>query len=338
MRIHGWLADNAGCGWYRIKLPFDQLAIRGHSVTYSEILPNETLDVLVGQRVCNPGPTLTWQRLAREGNTFLVFEIDDDLFHIDPVNTVAYNFFSRPGIRENLINNIKVAHLVTASTANLAEVVKQYNPNVITLPNCIPESLLDYPFPEPGHPILGWTGSATHAGDMEVMGKQLRRLLTQHPDIEVHLRGADFRQQLGVQFNSVTRVGRAGKWTDEDKRVTFSPWVPIEDHYNHLDFTVGFIPLAHNTFNHSKSHIKALELMARGVPVVASNEPSYHRLIEHEITGILIDREHEWFRCLRELAYDQWMRDELRSKARQIAAHYTIEDHAIAWEKAYAQK
>jgi hypothetical protein len=41
-------------------------------------------DVIVGQRVCQPGATIRWQQMAREGRCALVFECDDDLLDIDP--------------------------------------------------------------------------------------------------------------------------------------------------------------------------------------------------------------------------------------------------------------
>jgi hypothetical protein len=56
--------------------------------------------------------------------------------------------FSRPEIRANVCRNIEVADLVTVSTERLAEVMSKRNRNVIVLPNCVPQTLLDAPHPD----------------------------------------------------------------------------------------------------------------------------------------------------------------------------------------------
>jgi hypothetical protein len=91
--------------------------------------------VIVGQRVCNPGPTFRWQQMARAERCALVYEVDDDLLDVDPSNGPAWSFFSR----------LEVADLVTVSTERLAEVMSKRNRNVIVLPNCVPQSLFDAP-------------------------------------------------------------------------------------------------------------------------------------------------------------------------------------------------
>lgn len=91
MRIFYWLADYSGCGFYRCLLPGSELAKRGHDVMADgRVVPNEVkdgdCDVVVGQRICNEGATVTWQKLARAGHTKLVFETDDLLSDVDPSN------------------------------------------------------------------------------------------------------------------------------------------------------------------------------------------------------------------------------------------------------------
>ena len=68
MKVFGWAADNTGCGWYRVRMPLDELARRGHETLTDTTMPDEWLDscdVLIGQRVCKAGPSKTWQRVAR---------------------------------------------------------------------------------------------------------------------------------------------------------------------------------------------------------------------------------------------------------------------------------
>lgn len=93
-----WLADYSGCGFYRCLLPGSELAKRGHDVMADgRVVPNDVkdgdCDVVVGQRVCNEGAMVTWQKLARAGHTKLVFETDDLLSDVDPSNRQAGRFY-----------------------------------------------------------------------------------------------------------------------------------------------------------------------------------------------------------------------------------------------------
>lgn len=93
MKVFGWAADQAGCGYYRLGLPLAALRALGREALVSTVLPDDWLDadVIVGQRVCLPAPSRTWQRLAADGRR-LVYEIDDDLFRVHPTNPGARVF------------------------------------------------------------------------------------------------------------------------------------------------------------------------------------------------------------------------------------------------------
>src|SRR3546814_2221534 len=81
-------------------------------------------DVIIGQRVCMPGPSKLWQSWAKDGRK-LIFEMDDDLWNVDPANERAYYFFRDQDIRRRLVENIRVAYAVNVSTPDLAGEVVQ---------------------------------------------------------------------------------------------------------------------------------------------------------------------------------------------------------------------
>lgn len=82
MKIFYWPSDRSGCAYYRCQLPGEQLRRLGHTVDISQhmapAVQNGGYDVLVGQRVAEPGPSRLWQRLAKQDSMKLVFELDDD--------------------------------------------------------------------------------------------------------------------------------------------------------------------------------------------------------------------------------------------------------------------
>lgn len=323
-RIFFWSADSSGCCYYRCQLPAGQLAERGHETLVSTVMPADwgrTSEVIVGQRVSQPGATQGWQQLAAEGRAKLVYEIDDDLLDIDSSNTQAWAFFGRPEIRANIIRNIEVADLVTASTVPLAEVVSKYNSNVAVLPNCIPASLLDAP-PAVGRKgvVLGWSGGASHTLDLAELGSSLTRFVRRYPDVSLHLMGD---AQAAAQLTKGVK-----------DRTKFTPWVEsVPGFHAAIDFDIALAPLRPSPFNRSKSHIRPLEAAALGIPVVASDFGPYADFVRHGEIGLLVSRPHEWSQHLRELL-DPFVRREMGANARRLAAQHTIEGKIELWEKA----
>jgi glycosyltransferase involved in cell wall biosynthesis len=103
-----------------------------------------------------------------------------------------------------------------------------------------------------------------------------------------------------------------------------------------VDFDIGIAPLVPTVFAETKSHIKALEYAALGIPVVASDSAAYRDFVIDGVTGFLVKRDHEWARRLGELINDDAMRTEMGVKARELASQWTIQKGWQEWESAYA--
>ncbi|MFC5947085.1 glycosyltransferase [Pseudonocardia lutea] len=330
MRIFGWAADNGGCGYYRVKLPLDTLRSLGHETLTATVMPDEwqeTADVIVGQRVCNPGPTSRWQKLAREGSAKLVFEVDDDLLNVHHSNRAGHAFFKQPEIRQNLTDNITVADLVTVTNEHLAERVSAFNPNVAILPNYIPAAMLDLPTPPEAERLtVGWAGSATHRMDWEEAAEPIAKFMVKgaakHLDMhfigDLHEHWFDFRP-----------------WDKLGGRIRRSPWVQrIPDYHAALDFHIGLAPLKPHVFNLSKSPIKALEYAARGIPVIASDFGPYAAFVQDGETGVLVRERAGWAAALWELSRADGPRRQMSKAAQELARAHTIEGNAWRWERA----
>lgn len=333
--VFGWAADRSGCWWYRIHQPLRALTAHGWTTRDSGTMPANPMDwdIIVGQRVCLPNPTTRWQELARDGHKGLVFEMDDDLFNVDPSNEMAFGFFGGPRIRANLLANIQVSAAVTVSTPLLAEVVRQHtDAPVYVLGNYIPRTLLDLPTPESRRWLLdadltltvGWAGSNTHAMDWAYAGGQVKRWLRKHPAVKFHTIGADYLT--------------SPKMADEayNAQIRHTPWVDsIPEYYAALDFNVGLAPLRPHVFNQSKSWVKALEYAARGIPTVASDTGPYSGFVDHGRTGFLVRRDHDWSAFLNELTTDHTLRESMGLYARDLAGAHVMEDHAWRWDTVY---
>lgn len=351
MKIFYWLADRSGCGFYRCILPGTALANRGHAVWLDEALPSEIksgeipVDVIVGQRVCEPSPSAAWQELARAGRAKLVFELDDDLFSVDPSNRQAWAFFEKGTARHDeydlmtggrkttayfddnrrarLIENIQVADAVTVSTETLADVVSQWNPNVHVLPNQIPGWLLDHERVQDDRLItVGWRGGPSHARDFGELAAPLRRFLNNPANrdrVEFHSLGADQTGRVAGRFGRARHTG----------------WVEgVETFLRLVDFDVGVVPLLPSTFNQSKSDLALLELSALGTPTITSDTGPY--ATRHGGPNIACSTPAQWTVALTALTEDAEYRVQLGKQAREWAATRTIEGNAHLWEMAYS--
>lgn len=278
-------------------------------------------DIIVGQRLDNYAGMPVWRR-ARTPDTRLVYEVDDDIFTIEQVNFGAWSHFQNPSAREAVATYAQMADLVTVTTEPLAEVMRQFNPNVAVLNNHIPGWVLDLPSPAGERPAVGWHGGASHGMDIQLIGEPVRRFLKRFPAWDAVLIGSDYRETVG------------------HPRCGYIPWVHVTDDaegfYRSIDFDIGLAPVRKSEFTSSKSHIKALEYAARGIPVIASDAEPYRDFVLHGVTGFLVREQHEWFKYMRELASDEAMRREMGAKAKEVAREWTIDRGYKQWEAAYA--
>jgi hypothetical protein len=321
--------DGSGCAWYRVILPLQELGRHGHDVTLAgadqSAGPGVTVsqvtgqDIVVAQRWDSHAGMGGWRRMAAHSK--LVYEVDDDVQAVEPVNWAAYTRYSRADAQDAVAHSAQVANLVTVTTEPLAEVMREHNPHVAVLPNFIPGWVCDLPREPRPRPRCGWMGGASHGRDIGVIAAPLRRFLNRFPGWDGHLGGVDYRP------------------TVRHPRVTFSPWSHVvadpEAYYQSVDLDIGLAPLVLTKFARSKSAIKALEYAARGIPVIATDSEPYRDFILHGVTGFLVKRDHEWLKYMSELASDTELRESMGAKAREHARAHTIEQGWKLWESAY---
>lgn len=328
MKIKGLTRQFEGGGYYRIRQPLDELANHGHE-TSCEMSRSDVkadgVDIMVGQFIGGHGIQLDssitdvvlvhrwWRRLVRECK--LVYELDDDPFEVEPHNPY-YSYYMNPVAFDSIRHCIEVAHLVTVSTPALADRMRVYNPNIVVLQNRVDESLLTMQRPVRDKVTIGWAGSLSHLDDIKECAHGLRKTLD-HNDVEAHFIGSDFR----------SLINRPIRFTDWCSKTT--------DYYELIDFDIGLAPLRSTRFVETKSHIKALEYAALGIPVIASEAAPYRDFVIDGVTGFLVRHEHEWGVRLRELVNDEAMRQEMGVKARELASQWTIQQGWSEWESAY---
>jgi glycosyltransferase involved in cell wall biosynthesis len=321
-----WAGGDDGCAWYRMHLPSIALAARGNTTHADQILDPRRwgdADVVVGQRVCQPGPTMQWQAWAREGRR-LVFDVDDHLFAFDDTNGEAREFYTQPQVRARLADNMAAATLVTCATERLAREMARYNPNTVVVPNGLPAALLDWPARDvSGKVTIGWAGSPSTAAELPLVASTLQRLLDKPPaGVRLSL------HTVGVDADTVVRAGLRHILTRG------TPWIPHSMTYlRHIDFDIWVAPYRPTEFNEAKVPTKALEAAFLGIPIVASDTEGYRRFIRHGETGFLARRPGDWAGHIRTLAADPDLRARMGKAAREQARDHTIDRTGLAWER-----
>lgn len=313
-------------------MPMTELRKHGHEVTIPpvdkpgqsrsdvEVLVAREHDITVAERLDAFRGLGAWRRLAPY--TRLVYEIDDDVFSIEPVNFGVYQTYKKEDVRDAVAHYAETADMVTVTCEPLAEVMRQHNDNVVVLPNHIPGWVMDLPLPSGERPAVGWMGGASHGVDIQIIAKPLRQFLRRFPGWDAVVIGTDYRPV----FRNHPRVG-------------FIPWTHVttepEAFYSSIDFDIGLAPVVDGVFARSKSYIKALEYAARGIPVIASDVDCYRDFVVDGVTGFLVRREHEWLARMSELASDAGLRASMGGKARELARQHLIDDGWVKWEQAF---
>jgi glycosyltransferase involved in cell wall biosynthesis len=309
----------SGCGYYRITLVYDQLAVNGWRVKYASGTPTSELDgyrLVCGQRLDRMDVLPDWRRLRARHR--LVFELDDDVWHVNPINWNAYRVYRHESVQDTVEHVAATSDLVTVSTQPLAELMWPVNKNVVVLPNYVPEAMLSIERPRREHLTVGWAGGASHGEDLAIISPVMRRFLHENKQARMHIIGTDYRPTVG-------RIG-----------IRYTDWAPEPaDYYRLIDFDIGLAPVTGERFNACKSGIKAIEFMALGIPVIASDEEPYRDVITDGVTGFLVRSRAQWRSRLCELAADSGLREKMGAQAREAARAWTIEGNWHKWDAEY---
>lgn len=333
LKVFYWPADMLdGCFRYRIEAPADELRRLGHHVEVSQRMSawaREEADAIIGQRISLLKPAHMWKLICQEnreqGRRRTVFEVDDDLLNIDPRVNQNAAVFHEPRIRKAMINSMRSADMITVSTGPLGDLLRQFNRNVVVIPNAVRREALDAPVParrgrDDGITIYGWQGSATHREDWEVARAAVGDILAADHGARLKFLGAAYPQGLPLGRGQVSHLD----WTTD-----------IAQHYKRVGrFDVSLAPLADTVFNRSKSGLRFIESAALGLPTICSDVPAYRPWVKHGVTGYLVSSRDEWVAAMQALA-DPGRRTDMGAAAKEASAAWTIEATAHRWVDAY---
>lgn len=288
-----------------------------------------------------------------------VFETDDDYFHLPETNPGFKYLMEDPSILAGYAEVLRMADGVTVSTEELRKVVYKYNKNVIVLPNNV-EMLYcgDYGPIRKGHmpeeigpdgkPKLrnehGLVGLPSYALERKANGSKLEKEKQHKSFVRVGYTGTPtHRQDFDTIVRGLEKVAEKYKdkvwlvfvgdpyFAQKIDPAKVNKMVSIREcpydlyMYQLRNIDVGIAPLYPNTFNMSKSPIKAIEYATWGTPSILPNYVTYTRDFTHEKNCLLYNNQHEFVECLEEIVNNEVLRENLSIGARDLVRDTRLE-------------
>lgn len=249
-------------------------------------------------------PFFEW--IIRKLSKRIVYDIDD-LVYLKDVKSKVHPLVTMIKGRKKPIYLMKGADHVITCTPYLDQFVRKYNQNTTDISSTINTDVYqpktDYRINE--KPVIGWSGSHSTSKYLHLLDPVFQELAKKYPFRLLVMGDADFRID-GVEVEAVA-------WKEEYEVAVLSR------------FDIGVYPLPNEEWVLGKSGLKALQYMALGIPTVATDIGTIHRIIRHEENGFLVSSPEEWKQAILNLMQDQNLRESIGRKAAiTVQSQYSV--------------
>lgn len=246
-----------------------------------------------------------FEKLTRAFAKKMVYDIDDLVFLNPPSSSNPLIYYLRSP--KNHISLMKAADHVITCTPYLDQFVRKYNQNTTDISSTINTDVYqpktDYKINE--KPVIGWSGSHSTSKYLHLLDPVFQELAKKYPFRLLVMGDADFRID-GVEVEAVA-------WKEEYEVAVLSR------------FDIGVYPLPNEEWVLGKSGLKALQYMALGIPTIATDIGTIHRIIRHEENGFLVSSAEEWKQGILNLMQDQNLRESIGRKAAiTVQSQYSV--------------
>ena len=323
-----------GCALWRLFFPYQNFpgssffCFRNH-IDFSKIIGNE---IVVVQRLCTQKQFETLHVLVKTGMK-VIYDADDDLWELPPYNPVAEILKK---YREGAELCMRMCDVITVSTRYLKRVFEhrvKVPVNVNTgrqIPIVVAENRIwGRGFVQPEKPerlTIGWAGSSSHIGDIELVFPALEAIGREHPEVAIEMRGCALPPNCSLEALP---------------NFHHMPWTPVPEYGARMPvwrWSIALAPITDHSFNFSKSAAKAIEAGYCGIPCLMSWLRPYEEFVHHdkELEWLLCASPSSWERKLRELVNDDVRREELGRRMRKVVDdHYSWNRPHEGWLEAF---
>jgi processive 1,2-diacylglycerol beta-glucosyltransferase len=365
---HGRDQQPFGTAQIRLLRPLTHPAVQGClDMTAGLDYDGQAVDAVIVDRLWRPDVTcMLVERLAdgvRRAGARLIYSIDDNLLDLVAESKDWHLTDEQLRVLDFLLRQ---ADGILVATPSLQERLKDYNPNIVVVPNGLDERLigsgrgkqgvtstvdsvlagsaqmkvlfrraLDIALSRSSTParriVVGYMGTHTHDDDLLMILPALLEIWRRHRD-EVKF------QMVGVLAHRETLKRLEGlpvRFVIPPARgrdyLRFMPWFTSQ-----LRWDIAIAPLEDTAFSRCKSDIKYLDYSALGVVGIYSRVPAYASTVRHLDTGWLAENTPTaWGTALQCLLDDEALRNRLAHRAAcHLRDERTLEKCAWRWPDA----
>ncbi len=283
---------------------------------------------------------------ARAEGKPVIFDLDDWLFDLPDDHPDRLNHYYAAALFP-MLEAIAEADAVTASTPQLCDLLRLFNPSVFLLPNCLDDQLWTLrdvtlrgaPFATkqslaPGEiasqeddaPLtICCMGGESHLPDVASVAPALFSVARRYAGrVQIHFLGARPPAALGDLPNV--------SWSPSKTFV----YADFAAEFGKQPFDIAIAPLRDNRFNRCKSAIKFLEYSALGAPGVYSRLDTYSGIVIHGENGFLAGTPEEWEEYLSRLVESADLRVEMGQRAQEtVRQGWLLSVNAHQWADVY---
>lgn len=234
-----------------------------------------------------PERVLYWLERRRERFGRIVYLIDDDMPAASEDEALPAAYRRRMArIAAMQPRLLTLADVVVASSEGLAARLESRHGDVRVLTPPLISPLPDLSHFDESCCQVGFYGTRAHLADLQHIAPALRRLHDTSPHVS-----------LEVMLGSHTPAELQGLERLESPNAM--SWKGFRGYQQRRRIHIGLAPLLDSAFNRGKSFIKFLDISAMGGVGVYSRRPPYTEIVEHGVTGLLVDDTPQaWFDAL----------------------------------------
>lgn len=258
------MADENGCGNYRIIKPFEAMQHSGLIqgtlsnllLSYPQLMQLET-DSIVFQREISPEFHEWIRRASKFLSVFKVYELDDYLPNV-PIKNMHRAHMPKD-ILKSLRKSLSLVDRFVVSTAALANRFDGLHNDIQISENRLPVKEWGNLISLRGQgrkPRVGWAGGSSHTGDLEMIYDVIRALSDRVEWVFMGMCPPKLRPYLYEYHHGVDFASYPEKLAS-------------------LNLDLALAPVEDNEFNRCKSNLRLLEYGACGYPVICSDVECY---------------------------------------------------------------
>ena len=262
---------------------------------------------------------------SKYSNFKVIYEIDDDLIHMDESNP-GHNYYMK--IKPDLENMISKSDIVSVATVNLKKQLSHLNNNIVVIKN----RLIDSWFKEineynrSGNTIkIGYMGSIYHSWDLILIEEAIANVKEYFSKKGISI----ILEVIGGTDESLDFANQIEIPQDSTDYFNFVEWF-----VNAVDWDIAIAPLESSNINSCKSELKYLEYAVLGIPAIYSNIGPYSQNIVNDVNGLLVysNSPEEWTSAIIRLIENIDLQNTIRKNAiDDVEDNYRIKKSVEEW-------